>query len=302
MSDATPSRSRWMSPQGITWVSLLVNSLLTGAKIVVGLICRSQALVADAIHSGSDLGTDVAVLAGLGVSARPADRTHHYGHQRVSTLVAMIVGAALAAVGVMIIYEAIQMLHMYIHGHPVSPVRPSGPFWVALASAPIKEVMFRLTRRVGRTVSDASVVANAWHHRTDAFAAVATALGLGGVAVGGPEWRFLDPLTAIVLAAFLLVVSFKIVGGAASELIDRAPAQAVLDNIQHALATTAGVRSFHAFRARQLGGKVEMDVHVQVDPALSVAAGHDIAAEVRRRVREADSSVVEVIVHVEPAR
>ncbi len=301
MSESNTTRGGWMSPSGITWISIVINVLLTGAKILVGLLCRSQALVADGIHSGSDLATDVPVLAALRVSARPADRTHHYGHRRVNTLASLAVGAVLAGVAGMIAYEAIRVLHEYVDGRAVPQVEPGWPFWLALMSVPVKEALFQVMRFVGRKASNMAVVANAWHSRADALAAVATAAGLAGVAVGGPGWRFLDPLTAMVLAAFLVVVSVRIMAGAASELIDRAPRQAVLDNIQRALAGTEGVRSFHAFRARQLGGKVEMDVHVQVDPHLTVAAGHEIASAVRRRVREADASVVEVIVHVEPA-
>ncbi len=289
-----------LSPNGITWASVVVNIVLTGAKIVVGVLCRSQALIADGVHSGSDLASDVPVLAALRVSNRPADRTHHYGHLRVNTLASLVVGAMLVGAAGMIAYNAIQLLHSYIHRHPVPEVRAGLPFWLALASAPIKELLFQVMRHVGRKASNMAVVVNAWHSRADAFAALAAAAGLGGVVIGGNNWRFLDPLTAIVLAAFLVAVSFKIVVEAASELIDRAPTQAILDNIQRVLAETEGVRSFHAFRARQLSGKVEMDVHVQVDPDLTVAAGHEIASRVRRRVKEADPRVVEVIVHVEP--
>lgn len=301
MSDRQATRNWLLSPNGITWVSVAINVTLTAAKVVVGIVCRSQALIADGVHSGSDLATDVPVLAALRVSGKPADRTHHYGHLRVNTLAALVVGAVLLGVAGMIAYDAIRVLHKYIHRHPVPELRASLPFWLALASAPIKEMLFQVMRYVGRKASNMAVVANAWHSRADALAAVATAAGLGGVLAGGLEWQFLDPVTAIVLAAFLVVVSLRIMAGAASELIDRAPSQAVLDNIRRVLAGTEGVHSFHAFRARQLGGKVEMDVHVQVDPHLTVAAGHDIASTVRRRVQEADASVVEVIVHVEPA-
>jgi cation diffusion facilitator family transporter len=295
-------RSWVMTPNGITWASVAINVTLTAAKIVVGVFCRSQALIADGVHSGSDLASDVPVLAALRLANRPADPTHPYGHLRVNTLASLVVGAMLAGAAGMIAYEAIRMLHNVVHRHPVPDINPGWPFWLALASVPMKEALFQVMRHVGRKASNMAVVVNAWHSRADAFAALAAAAGLGGVLLGGPHWRFLDPLTAMVLAAFLVVVSVRIMGQAASELIDRAPAQAVLDNIRRALAETEGVRSFHAFRARQLGGKVEMDVHVQVDPTLTVAAGHDIAREVRRRVKEADGSVVEVIVHVEPAR
>jgi cation diffusion facilitator family transporter len=291
-----------LTPHGITWASVCLNVLLTGAKIVVGILCRSQALIADGVHSGSDLASDAPVLAALRVANRPADRTHHYGHLRVNTLASMVVGAMLAGAAAMIAIEAVRALHNYVHHHPVPQVNPGWPFWIALASAPIKELLFQVMRHVGRKASNMAVVVNAWHSRADAFAALAAATGLGGVLLGGSHWRFLDPLTAMVLAAFLLVIAVKIVGEAASELIYRAPNQAVVDHLQRVLAGTEGVRSFHAFRARQLGGKVEMDVHVQVDPMLTVAAGHDIASAVRRRVREADERVVAVIVHVEPAQ
>ncbi len=294
-------RKFWTTPAGVTWISVAVNILLSAAKIAVGVLCRSQALVADGLHSWSDLATDVPVLAGLRVANRPADDTHHYGHLRVNTLMGLIIGAILLGVGGVIAYNAINSLHTHIHGHEPAGVEAGLPFWVALASAPVKELLFRLMRAVGRKASNPSVIANAWHSRVDALAAAATAVGLGGVIIGGPTWGFLDPLTAIVLAAFIVVVAAKIMGSAASELIDRAPGKEVLANIEKALAETEGVRGFHAFRARKLGGKVEMDVHVQVDPELTVAAGHDIAAEVRRRVQQADRSVVQVIVHVEPA-
>ena len=301
MGDRRITRSWLLTPTGITWASVIINVVLTAAKIVVGVLCRSQALIADGVHSGSDLASDAPVLAALRVANRPADHTHHYGHLRVNTLASLIVGAMLTGAAGMIVYQAVTLLHKYVHHHAVPDVNPGWPFWLALASAPIKELLFQVMRHVGRKASNMAVVVNAWHSRADAFAALAAAAGLGGVLIGGNSWRFLDPLTAIVLGAFLLVVSVKITAGAASELIDRAPSQAVLDNIQRVLGETDGVRSFHGFRARQLGGKMEMDVHVQIDPDLTVSAGHDIATEVRRRVQQADPTVVEVVVHVEPA-
>ncbi|MCD6365175.1 MAG: cation diffusion facilitator family transporter, partial [Planctomycetes bacterium] len=144
------------------------------------------------------------------------------------------------------------------------------------------------------------LLANAWHHRSDALSSLAAAVGLAAVAVGGRKWAFMDPLTAMVLGTFLLTVAVRIMRTSAAELIDRAPAQKTLDGIELAVARTQGVISYHAVRARQVGGKIAMDIHVQVDPELTVRAGHDIAGAVRRRVMEADSSVIETIVHIEP--
>ena len=294
------SRSAFLTPTSVTWGSMFVNVLLAVAKIVAGFVCRSQTILADGLHSGSDLVTDIAVLAGLRVSDRPADQSHHYGHHRVSTLAALFIGAALIGAAAWIAFDAMRAMHNYLHRHVTGDIRAGIPFWLAVASVPIKELAFQLTRRVGRRTSNVSLVANAWHHRTDAFAALAAAAGLGGVLIGGQEWRYLDPLTAIVLSAFLVVVAVRIVASSASELIDRAPDAKVLACIEEVVNQTRGVKSHHSFRARQVGGKVAMDIHIQVDPALTVRQGHDIARAVRQRIVQSDSNVIEVVVHIEP--
>jgi cation diffusion facilitator family transporter len=171
-----------------------------------------------------------------------------------------------------------------------------------VATIPLKEILFRLTRMVGRREHNPAVLANAWHHRTDAMSSLAATAGLAGAMFAGSEWRMLDGITAAVISAFLLVTAGKLILSGAGELVDRAPDAKQTDRIAAVVAETAGVRSFHAFRARRLGGKVEMDLHVQVDPHLTVAQGHDIAGLVRRRILDVDRTVQEVIVHVEPAK
>ncbi len=284
-----------LTPRSVTWLGLAINVGLSGAKIAGGWFFGSQAILADGLHSLSDLVSDVAVLAGLRVSERPADGSHPWGHRRVSTMVAMFVGALLLVLGCAIIYNAIVSFRVT---HP--PIKSLVPLGLALATIPLKEVLFHLTRRVGRRVGDVSLVANAWHHRSDAFSSVAAAAGLTVVAIGGPDWSFMDELTALVLSAFLIVAAGQIIWTASNELIDRAPSQAILDAIESAIRDTAGVRGHHAVRARQIGGKVTMDVHVLVDPDLTVRQGHDIASAVQDRVKQADGNIVDVNVHVEP--
>ncbi|HUT56303.1 MAG TPA: cation diffusion facilitator family transporter [Phycisphaerae bacterium] len=287
--------------KGVTWVSLVVNMVLAGAKVLAGIVFRSQTILADGLHSASDLVTDLAVLAGVRASSKPADMDHHYGHRRISTLVGLFIGASLAGAAAWIVYDSVNAFHGYLHGRFSGMTRATVPFWLAIVSIPAKELMFRLTRSVGRKTSDVSVIANAWHHRTDAFTSVAAAVGLGGVLMGGHDWRFLDPLTATALATLLLLAAVRIVSSSASELIDRAPSRAELACIEQALAETRGVHSYHAFRARQIGGKVAMDVHVLVDPELTVREGHDIATAVEQKIQRASPHVIGVIVHVEPA-
>jgi cation diffusion facilitator family transporter len=285
-----------LTPHSVTWASIAINLSMAISKVVGGLVFGSQALLADALHTGSDMVTDVAVLAGLAISNRPADRGHPYGHHRVSTLVAVFVGAILVGGAALVGYKAI----ITLPGREEN-VAPLIPFLLAALTVPLKEVLYRVTRHVGLRVRDMSLLANAWHHRSDAFTSVAAAAGLAGVMIGGPGWQALDAMTALVLAAFLLVVGAKILRSAISELADAAPAAQTLERIGRAVKDTQGVLAFHAFRARQVGGKVEMDVHVEVAPTLTVAQGHAIASAVEDAVTRADSSVVGVVVHVEPA-
>jgi cation diffusion facilitator family transporter len=284
-----------MRPGAVTWLGLVIDAALSGGKVATGLLFSSQAILADGLHSASDLVTDVAVLAGIRVSARPADPEHPYGHRRVSTLVAMFVGLMLLGAAGYIVFSAIESLR-----GPVSAVAPLWPLAMAAVSVPAKEILYRLTRRTGKAYDDASLVANAWHHRTDAFSSLAATAGLAGVLIGGAEWQFLDAATATILSAFLAVVAVRILRKAAGELIDRAPGDLARRQIARAVLATPGVRSYHALRARKLSGKITADIHIQVDPELTVHQGHEIATAARRSVRRADPDVIDVIVHIEP--
>jgi len=288
-----------MSPQAVTMLGMVINTLLAAGKIAAGLVCASQAILADGLHSASDLVTDVAVLASLRVSDKPADRCHPYGHRRVATLAALFVGAGLVGAAGWILYNAISSLHE-LHETGPQGISTGAPLALALLSIPLKEGLFRLTRWVGRRCENVALLANAWHHRSDAFSSIAAAAGLAGVAIGGSRWDFLDHLTAAVLAVFLLRAAVRVIRDSAAELVDRAPSAAAMERIERAVRDTEGVRSHHAFRARKIGGKIIMDIHVQVDPDLTVRQGHDIAEDVDRRVLEADPSVVEAVVHIEP--
>jgi len=284
-----------MTRGGVTWLGLWINAGLATGKIVSGVVFGSQIILADGLHSLSDLVTDVMVLAGLHVSGKPADDTHQYGHLRITTLVAVFVGVSLFIAAVWIAWSAIATLH-----EPHGTIRAAVPLAVALVSVPLKELLYRLTRVVGERERDASLVANAWHHRTDAFTSIAAAAGLTGVLVGGPAWAFLDHVVAVVLAAFLAVVAVRIIRESLEELIDSAPPAEVMTRIDDCIARTPGVRAHHAMRARKLGGRIAVDVHVLVDPAMSVRSGHAIAKAVEARVVECGCDVLEVVVHVEP--
>ncbi len=215
-----------LTPRQVTWLGILVNLGLCFLKIGVGVIVRAQVLLADGLHSLSDLVTDAAVLAGLSISSRPADEDHPFGHRRVSTLVTMFIGAVLLLSAAWIVYNAVAT-----YGEPHEVSLAAVGCWVALASILPKELLYRLTRGVGLRVHDASLVANAWHHRTDAFTSVAAAAGLAGIVIGGPRWGFLDHITAVVLAAFLAVAAVRLMWESVAELTDTAPAAPVVGRI-----------------------------------------------------------------------
>ena len=275
---------------------MLVNAALGALKVSVGVFAGAQTLIADGLHSISDLVTDAAVLAGLRVSSKPADDSHHYGHRRVTTLVTLFIGGILLAAAVWIVYRAIAT-----YDEPHSSVRAGLAFWIAAGSVLPKEALYRVTRLVGVRAHDASVVANAWHHRTDAFTSIAAAAGLAGVALGGPDWAFLDHLTAAILAAFLGVAAIRFIGESVGELIDQAPSAEVTSCIGGAISGTPGVVYFHALRVRKMGGALSLDVNVHVDPEASVVEGHDIATAVHDRILACGCDVMEAVVHVEPA-
>jgi cation diffusion facilitator family transporter len=294
-STSEASYGEQMGPVRITWIGVLVNAALGALKVAAGVLTGAQTLVADGLHSFSDLLTDAAVLAGLRVSSRPADESHHYGHRRVTTLVTLFIGGALLAAAVWIVYRAIAT---YSDSHPEP--RAGIAFWIAAASILPKEILYRVTRLVGMRARDTSIIANAWHHRTDAFTSMAAAAGLAGVALGGPNLAFLDHLTAAILAAFLGVAALRFIGESLGELIDQAPGADVIGCIGEAISATPGVAGFHALRIRKLGGALSLDVHVLVEPELSVVEGHDVAEAAHDRILACGCNVIEAVVHVEP--
>ena len=287
---------RLKEERGITLVGLAVNTGLSLLKILVGFLANSAAIIADGLHSASDIASDVTVLWGLGLARRPADKDHHYGHGRYDSIFAALVGVILIAAALWVGADSLITLNS-----PHAPLTSWWPFAAAICSIVLKESLYWWTRAVGRRHRSPQLLANAWHHRSDAFSSIAAAVGIAGTLLGGPRWAFLDHLTAVVLAAFLLFIGARIIRDSVRDLSDRAPDPRVTAEIENIISTIPGVVSFHAFRARRSGGLIEMDVHVQVAPDITVEAGHDIATRVEAKVCAAFPEVSDVVVHIEPA-
>ena len=278
----------------ITIAGMVVNLLLAGTKFVLGILGHSQAVVADAVHSLSDMGTDLLVLFGIKIWSAPADEEHPYGHQRIETIVTLLISILLAVVAFEIGWHAIERL-----GEPEN--RP--PLLLAiigpLVSIIAKEILFRKTRAVGKKIHSSALIANAWHHRSDALSSI-PALIMVGVAALAPQWAFLDAVGAVIVALLILKVAWEIASPALSELSERGAADDDVKAIGKLANSIDGVCSVHRIRTRRLGAGWFVDLHVMVDGELSVREGHDIATAVQFLLLEKGPSVADVTVHIEP--
>ncbi len=278
----------------VTWWGLVVNALLAFAKFVWGITASSQALVADAVHSLSDLFTDAMVLVGTGVWSAPADSRHPHGHGRIETLITGLIGLALASVGIGLAYRAISALHA---GQTVVPTWPA--FVVACVSIVAKEWLYRWTAAIGRRIRSAAIIANAWHHRTDALSSLPVALAVAGSQLN-PQWGHLDHVATVIVAALILYAAWTVAVPAFHELTDRGMTEEQVENLVQLVLRTKGVQAMHKLRTRYVGPGVHVDLHILVDPEITVREGHDIATAVRDRLIAEVQEVVEVLVHVEP--
>ena len=281
---------------GVTWLGLAVNLLLGAGKTAGGFLLGSKALLADGLHSVLDLLTDGAVLAGLFMAKRPEDANHHFGHHKFASMAKLFTGAVLLVFAAMLVGGAL----LDLRGGGSLPGAGAATLLVFGAIA-VKEALFRLTMRVAKRERSDLLRANAWHHRSDSISSVGVLVALLGVWAGGPEWAFLDGAVTLVLGCYLVYQGGKIVSGACADLLDAAPERAIVDDLREHILPTPGARAYHDFRVRRVGDFFEVDFHLQVDPALSVAKGHTIAKEVKERLLRQHPEVGTVLVHVEPA-
>ena len=270
----------------------VVNLALGAAKTVVGLLAGSRALVADGVHSLTDLATDVVVLLSLRLSRAAPDRDHPYGHGRIESIGSAILGLILLTVAGGILWDAVGAL---LAGEVARP----GPWALGLAVLSIlaKEGLYQVTVRAGRRSGSDLLVANAWHHRSDALTSVATFVGVGG-AMLGPTW--LDPAAAVLVAVIVAVVALAVLKNAAVGLIDTAVPEVVSEEVEATVIETEGVITTHGFRTRRFGRGFYVDVHAEVDAGLDLVSAHEIAEDVRNRVMDRFPDALDVTVHVDP--
>jgi len=278
----------------VTLIGLVINVALSALKFAAGIVGNSQAVVADAVHSLSDTITDVAVLVGVKFWSKPPDECHPYGHRRIEFLVTIFIGLLLAAVALGLSYNALSTLRE-VENSPPGAIA----FFAAVVSIFTKEALYRWTFSKGKEIKSTALIANAWHHRSDGLSSIPAAVAVAGAALF-PGLAFLDRLGAIVVSMFILQAAWKIVRPSVEQLVDRGAPEEICLGIEQLAFATPGVQEVHAIRTRHIGSGIEVDLHVLVDPSMSVEEGHAISEEVKRRLIEYVSDVVDVVVHLEP--
>jgi cation diffusion facilitator family transporter len=275
-----------------TWVSVAVNLLLTALQITAGILSKSQGLIADGIHSLSDLVADFVVLVANRQSQRDADESHPYGHQRVENAASLVLGTLLLAVGLGMVWSAFQKLQSPETVAPVGVIA----LWVAGAALVAKESLFRYMLAVAKRVKSSLLVANAWHARSDAASSLVVGIGITGNLLGYPIF---DPIAALIVGFMVARMGWSFAWEAMHDLMDRAVDEEELAAIRRTLVETPGVSGVHDIRTRKMGDMVVVDAHIEVDATLTVEQGHDIAVEARHRVLQLHR-VLNLMTHVDP--
>lgn len=275
-----------------SWAGIITNVLLTVIKAFVGFIAGSTAMVADSVHSGSDIISTVIVLQGIKVSHLPADDKHHYGHGKAESVVAKLIAMLLAVTALGIGWSAVKSLQ-----NP--SLEPPGTIavWAAVLSIAVKEWMYRYTVNVGRKIESQAIIADAWHHRTDVFSSIAALIGIGGAVLGFP---ILDPLAGIVVSLMILKAAVSIYWDAVSDLMDTAPPKEIIEKIESITLKTQGINTVNEIKARKFGSQFYVDLKICVDKNLSVEEGHNLASQAKKSILKSMKNIKDVLIHVNP--
>lgn len=284
----------------VTIVGGIANVILLIFKFIAGVLGNSAAMVADAVHSLSDFITDLVVLVFVKISNKPKDESHDYGHGKFETLATLIIGVALLFVGVMIFYGGA----VKIYGSVWLGERLDSPgvlaFWAAVASIVIKELVYQYTARKGKKLNSQAVVANAWHHRSDALSSIGTALGIGGAIFFGEKWRILDPVAAVVVSVFIISIAIKLFVHSLNELLEKSLPNEVENQIVAIAESFDMVQNVHDIRTRSIGNNIAIEMHVLMDGNLTLKETHDTTEKIEGKLREHYGDKTHIAIHVEP--
>lgn len=285
----------------ITLVGSLVNFLLLLFKFTAGIIGHSTAMIADAVHSLSDFGTDMIVLLFVRISGKPQDKDHDYGHGKFETIATVLIGGVLLLVGAKIFIDNLLTIWDFLHGAEL-PKPGMIALIAALASILSKEMLYRYTVYKGKNLNSNAVIANAWHHRSDAFSSIGTAVGIGGAVLLGEKWSVLDPVAALIVSIFIIKVSIQLLIPGFNELTEASLPDAVEKDIETTILSFPEVSDPHKMRTRRIGNYCAIDVHIRLDKDMPLAKVHNITVAIEQELRHRLGEKTLIYIHAEPKK
>lgn len=297
MSIAVDAREREI--YRVTLIGSAVNAVLIVLKFIAGIFGKSSAMIADAVHSLSDFITDVIVLVFVKIAGKPRDKGHDYGHGKFETFATMIIGLLLSLAGVGLLANGIDLVVKSCNGHALE--RPTMlALVIAVVSILSKEWLYRFTAAKGREVNSQAVVANAWHHRSDAISSAGTLVGVAGAMFLGDSWRILDPVAAIVVSLFIIKSGYDIMKPSVNELLESSLPEAQETEIRQLVLGVPGIISVHNLRTRRIGNGIAVDMHAKMDGSISLTEAHSRASAAERAIRGRFGANAIINIHMEP--
>lgn len=283
----------------VTLTGSAVNVILLVFKFIAGILGGSAAMIADAVHSLSDFLTDIVVIAFVRISSKPEDEDHDYGHGKYETLATSIIGLALLMVGLYIFFNGARQIWDVMHGAEIEQ-----PGLVALIAAIVsillKEWTYRFTASVGKKVESQAVIANAWHHRSDALSSIGTAIGIGGAILLGKGWAVLDPVAALVVSVFIVKTALGLLSTSSGELLEKSLPKEVEKKIVDIVESEPEVSEVHHLCTRRIGSNIAIEMHIRMPGEISLKDSHTRASDIERKLRQHFGEHTHINLHVEP--
>ena len=283
----------------ITLIGFLANVILTAGKLLAGIFGNSSAIIADGIHSLSDFVSDIVVIFGFRISGKPADTNHNYGHGRFETLSSAVISVVLTIAGFSIAYRGFSNLILFLSGKILE-----APGIMALIAAfisiGIKELLYRYTIIVGKKINSQAIIANAWHHRSDAFSSIATSIGIGGAILLGENWRVLDPIASLLVSILIIKTGINILKDSINQFLDCAVDIDTRNEIISISKEVEGIMNLHDLKTRKIGDSISMEFHINVLPELSVYKSHKLTEKLEMKLRKKFGEKTNISIHVEP--
>jgi len=292
-------KTRTQKAQQVTWIGAIINVILSLGKIFAGFIGKSSAMIADGIHSLSDLITDVIVIIFFRFSDAEKDDGHPYGHGKFETFSTFLIALVLFCVGLVIFYGGTSKILSVIQGE-LLPKPEIITFWVALISIVCKEGLFQYTKIVGKEINSQTIIANAWHHRSDAFSSIGVAIGIAGAIFLGNKWVILDPIAGVIVSFFIMKTAIELSLPSIQELMEASLPIETVQKIETLIMKDVEIKSFHKLRTRKIGEVFVIDVHIQLDNFISLVQAHNIAGALSQRIREEFGNRTQINIHTEP--